>query len=166
MRLSVATVQDVPVLGKQPSTSHGFAVVTIARNGGGLSMTERACHVEIVGSGSVTTTVPDAIAASIPGQPHELRAWEESGKVKWARPLVIVPVGVKLADPAKDVLPTDASDSRIWDQDGDGQPGVTVKVAGFASGDIFVVQRQANALGGDVDASGGLSGLVARRSKP
>ena len=34
------------------------------------------------------------------------------------------------------LAPLDASDPRIWDQDEDGNPGVTVNVSGFATGDI------------------------------
>lgn len=165
MRASVATIQDLPILGKQPSTSHALAVATIARAGAGLSITELGCRVEIDGSSSSKTTIPDKVPASIPVAPHELRAWEEGGKVKWARPLVITPVGVKLADPAKDALPKDAKDSRVWDQEGDGQPGVTVSVSGIASGDIYIVQRQANALGGELSPSGKLTGLVADTSE-
>jgi hypothetical protein len=51
-------------------------------------------------------------------------------------------VGAHLADPANDVLPTAATDPRVFDQDGDGNPGVTIKISGIVSGDLYVVQRQ------------------------
>lgn len=165
MRMRVATTQDLPVLGKSPSTSVSYGVVVIARDGNGLSLTDEGCHVDIEGSASVTTTVPDAIAESVPPTPRSFRVWEEGGAIKWARPLAVVPVGVKLGDPANDPLPKEASDSRVWDQDKDGTPGVTVKLSGFASGDIYVIQKQANVIAGELDASGDLKGLVVDTSE-
>lgn len=165
MRTRVATTQDVPVLGRSSSTSISYSVAVIARDGKGLSLTEQGCHVDIDGSRSVTTTVPDAIAESIVPTPRELRVWEEGSTLKWARPLAIIVVGAKLTDPANEALPKDASDSRVWDQDKDGKPGVTVKVSGFASGDIYVVQKQMSVLAGELEPSGDLKGLVADTSE-
>jgi len=164
-RMRVATVQDLPVLGKSTSTSVTYGIAVVARAGEGLTVTEQGCHVDVQSSGSVSTSVPDAIAQSVAPAAHELRAWEEASALKWARPLVVIPVGVKLADPAKDSLPTAATDPRVWDQDKDGKPGVTVKVTGFVSGDIHVVQRQRNVLAGEVNAKGDLAGLASDTSE-
>ncbi|MCX7844889.1 MAG: hypothetical protein N2507_06165 [Candidatus Bipolaricaulota bacterium] len=50
--------------------------------------------------------------------------------------------GVRLAHP-DDPLPTEASDPRVLDPDGDGKPGFTVRirVLGLLSGEAYVVQR-------------------------
>jgi len=55
-------------------------------------------------------------------------------------------LGAKLADPVKDPLPTNADDAALFDQDGDGKPGVTVKISVKAlfiniSGQVYLTQR-------------------------
>ena len=59
------------------------------------------------------------------------------------RPATPTPVGIRLDDPANDVLPTDPTDPRISDDDGDGNPGVTVTVRGEGGdpiGSLFIAR--------------------------
>jgi hypothetical protein len=57
-------------------------------------------------------------------------------------------VGATLTDPDDDSLPTDPDDPRLVDEDQDGNPGVTIKLSGIVSGDLYVVQRLKSALTG------------------
>jgi hypothetical protein len=57
-------------------------------------------------------------------------------------PSFVEVIGATLANPESDPLPTDASDPNVIDQDQDGNPGITIKLSGLASGDLYVVQRQ------------------------
>jgi hypothetical protein len=57
-------------------------------------------------------------------------------------------IGASLSDPAADALPQEASDPSVIDQDEDGLPGVTIKLSGLASGDLYVVQRLTSELTG------------------
>ena len=66
--------------------------------------------------------------------------------------------GATLADPAHDALPTVSSDSRVVDQDQDGNPGVTIKLSGLVSGDLYVVQRQISELTGFATSQDSLRG--------
>jgi len=43
--------------------------------------------------------------------------------------------------PWKDALPTKADDPRVWDQDNDGKPGVTIVVTAPIKGDRYMVRR-------------------------
>lgn len=54
------------------------------------------------------------------------------------------PVGIRLDDPANESLPTDPNDPRIVDDDGDGQPGITVsiKVSDDLSGELYIARRE------------------------
>jgi len=65
-----------------------------------------------------------------------------AGAEVFAMPSFIEVVGALLADPASDPLPVDATDARLLDQDNDGNPGITIKLSGLASGDLYVAQRQ------------------------
>lgn len=155
-----AATQEVPVLGKMAATTTTLALVEIARDGQGLKMTERGCRATIAGSGAVTTTIPDAIPRSVPPTGSPFFVWETGGQISWKRPSTAVAVGVHLANPDSDALPTMATDARVWDQDGDGNPGVTVMVSGLASGKIYVVQRQRASYAGTVTGANAIAGSV------
>ena len=45
--------------------------------------------------------------------------------------------GINLKDPLNDLLPTDPNDERIYDQDLDGHPGVTVFVMAYKRSNTF-----------------------------
>ncbi len=45
-----------------------------------------------------------------------------------------------MTNPLTDTLPTDASDARVWDEDGDGNPGVTLTILD-PQGDRYMVRR-------------------------
>jgi hypothetical protein len=66
--------------------------------------------------------------------------------------------GATLADPVNDALPTDPSDPAVTDQDQDGNPGITIKLGGIVSGDLYVVQRQTSELTGIAVSSDRIEG--------
>lgn len=160
VRTRLATNQKLPILGNASSLSSTYSLVSIVRSGEGLAITERACHIDIVSSSPVLQTVPDALTQSIEVQTAPFRIWQEANTVSFAKDPVAVALGAKLIDAEKEALPTNVDDARVWDQDADGHPGVTVKVSGkLVSGEIYLVQRLKNTWNGTLDASGILSGL-------
>ncbi len=133
-----ATIQTVPILGDQRSVSRAWGLVEVAQVGDALQMTERGCRVQIEG-GSTMTTIADAVPRSIDPQVATLEFVTAGDSITWIRPETAAAVGFRAAGPS-DALPTSASDPRVFDQDGDGQPGVTVSISGLASGDVYIVQ--------------------------
>ncbi len=157
MQTRFASIQTLPFLGDQRSVTRAYALVTIAESGGVLTFTERGCHAEIEGGGTTMTTIPDAIPRSVPPSTATLEFFEMGGEWQWRRPRVETAVGFRPAGPG-DAIPTMASDPRVFDQDGDGNPGVTVQVRGFASGDVYVVQWQRAWYQGPLGTSGEVTG--------
>jgi hypothetical protein len=165
MQQRVATMQDLPFLGESEGESTSVGIASVRREGDAFVLTERGCRVESASGGGVTTTIPDAIPRSVPPQDTPLIVYRDGAAIRWQRPETITLVGVNLTDPASEALPTTSDDPRVWDQDGDGQPGVTVTVSGFASGDIYVVQRQRASYGGTLDGDGRLAALITDASE-
>ncbi|MBT6434467.1 MAG: hypothetical protein HOK28_15315 [Deltaproteobacteria bacterium] len=159
----VTTLQEVPMMGSSENVTTGWGYTQITFDGTDLWLTEHGCHVESTGMDAVSTEIPDAIPQSMVPAPVKLLVWKEGETVRWEREQAVMLVGVELDNPLTDELPGDASDERIFDQDGDGNPGVTVKVAGFISGDIYVVQRAINTYYGTLDDQGALAGNVTER---
>ena len=104
--------------------------------------------------------IPAAIPRSVVPPVTPLTVWEEDGVVHWSRPRVVMPIGIRLDDPVNDPLPLDPNDPRIWDQDEDGFPGVTVNVSGFATGDLYIIQKQISSEHGIVNEAGDLEGFI------
>lgn len=163
-RMVVATRQEVPLLGPTDATSTSLGLATITRNGDVFDLVETGCRVEASGSSAVTTVIPDVIVETTPAITSQLAFARQGSDIVWSRPETVTLVSVDLDDPSNDALPTSADDPRVLDQDGDSNPGVTVKVMGLASGDIYVVQRNRGAYGGELEGAGRLSGLVTDRS--
>ncbi len=61
---------------------------------------------------------------------------DPDGVFRYSIPRYYETEGVNLADPENDTLPTEPTDPRIFDMDGDGKPGGTIRLAGIASGEI------------------------------
>ena len=157
---TVTTLQEVPLMGSSESVTTGWGYSEITFDGTDLWLTEHGCHVEATGMDAVSTEIPDVVPQSMEPVSLKLVVWKEGDTVKWERPEAAMLVGVTLENPLTDELPSDPNDSRIFDQDGDGNPGVTVKVSGFISGDIYVVQRAINTYYGSLGADGSLTGYV------
>jgi len=159
----VTTLQEVPLMGSSENVTTGWGYSEITFDGTDLWLTEHGCHVEATGMDAVSTEIPDVVPQSMEPIALKLVVWKDGETVHWERPEAAMLVGVTLDNPLLDALPADPSDSRIFDQDGDGNPGVTVKVAGFISGDIYVIQRAINTYYGTLDSEGSLRGHVTER---
>lgn len=156
MESRFATIQTVPFLGDQRSVSRAWGLVEIVQVGDALQMTERGCRVQIEG-GSTMTAIDDAVPRSIEPQVSTLEFVTEGGAISWIRPESATAVGFRAGSPT-DALPMASTDPRVFDQDGDGQPGVTVSVSGLASGDVYVVQWQRSWYQGALGTSGPVLG--------
>ena len=166
MRAVVSSLANAPMIGQLTLTSRAYGLATIERDGQGLRLLEQGCHVDMESSNTIVNMqLPDAIAQSMPPNPTPLRAWEEGAVVKFNRPESVLVVGANLADPIHDALPTDQTDPRVIDQDGDGKPGVTILFSGFVSGQLYAVQRQRASYDGTISANDTFTGTNTDRSE-
>lgn len=102
------------------------------------------CFAEQRTNQPIETSISDAATQAIrpPSTPIDVDIVD--GRVRIRRAATPTPVGIVLADPAVESLPTDPNDPRIVDDDGDGKPGITVKiVVGDAiEGELYLARRE------------------------
>lgn len=155
-----AIIQNVPVLGDTPTLTHSYGLGSIELAGDHVELVERYCRSVTDSPLRIRAIVPDALPRSMGElrQPISVRA--EGGVVRWSRDETVVVLGARLNDPWGDPLPLSAADARVFDQDRDGHPGVSIEVRGFVSGWIYVVQRSFDRYDGVLDADGHLQGLL------
>lgn len=158
---TVAEILDLPMIGEVKTSTRFLMLVDLAPEAGSqgegrFELTETICKIRHESSSSaVKMTFPDALVRAISGGTRDATlAWNEA-RSRWdyRQPKAWRAHGVKLKNPARDVLPDSARDKRVFDQDRDGFPGLTVGVGGMVSGAIHVVQRAWNDLRGIVNVS-------------
>lgn len=154
-------VVNSPSLADVRRTYTTLALWTVTGDGEDLEVRSTVCEVRTDSPDSpVKTIIPLALVRSIPEQdlPCSARAEGEGWHLVQDRHVEIR--GAVLAHPDTDPLPTDPGDPAVVDQDRDGQPGVTVLLAGLVDGAVYVVQRIWTELEGCSDAAGGFQGSV------
>jgi len=146
---------SLPLVGNVELTTISTALVDVEQTGTSLVLRDVYCFTDVrMTPGVASSRVPDAFIASLTPAPRLASLESCDGGWCLVQPAVVEVRGAVLGDPFCDPLPTDARDPRVWDQDGDGHPGLTVDVtaAGFVSGETYVVQRlQFSLLGRIVD---------------
>jgi hypothetical protein len=155
IRGNLATIQNLPFVGKTPALSSAYSLLTLERDGAGVKAIERNCHIAITSTGPVKQLIPDALPQSAAPIVSPFRIWPEGDTFRFAKDESAIVIGARVE--GSEALPTSASDARVVDQDGDGHPGVTVKVSGLITGEIYLVQRVRQSWSGQLDADGKLS---------
>lgn len=120
--------------------------------------TSHDCHVDLTGTGTgglmgATLQLPDSVFTMMSLDMAVFSASSAGGTTSWSLSEIQGPMGWHWSSPS-DTLPTSSGDPRVFDQDGDGNAGVTLHV--YWSGTdypLYVVMTQREALTGT--ASGG-----------
>ncbi len=141
---------------KLKSATTNYMLVAIVEREGKVVWSQRGCRSEVVNDPeSTTVSVADIVPRTTPALEVDLTASQNGYVIEWEREQASIALGFRDSDPAQP-LPTDKSDARVYDQDGDGQPGVTVHIrtkVAFSSieGDTYNVQRLHSRLRGSFD---------------
>lgn len=160
LMLVMSGVSSVPTVGDTVRTSRTVAFGTLAAAGDGWDLEARVCAVDIdSGTTAVRLFLPDRTLARLDPMRVHLAAAGGDGTRLAGGPSADLR-GLRLERPVDDPMPVDAADSRIWDQDEDGQPGITVGVTGIVDGQVWVAQRQRITWKDAVPVPGGLEGRV------
>jgi len=154
---------DLPLIGRIELATVVGLLVDIEQQGRGLLLRRTYCFQDVRATPPlVTTIIPDRFIAALP--PDSVTAWleETAGGWRFVQDACVEIRGARLADPEREALPTHALDPRVFDQDRDGQPGLTIRVlvAGLLGGDLYIVNRTCARLDGWVLEDSSVAGAV------
>lgn len=139
-----------------------WALVKLTLTGSKVEYVEETCDVKTDKVFGAETTYPDAfikgidvrrrsgtLSADAPGGDFRVGPYAQQ-------------FGVKLKDPFKEALPTTPDDPRIIDDDGDGNPGMSVTISHplVGTGHVYVAQRSVARLEGKVTQGGRIEGVI------
>ena len=153
----------LPFAGEVTRTSYVVQWVDIEQDGNALTMRDRYC-LTFVDDGTllVSTEIPAAFMASLMPTVRTASLSEQEGDVRFVQDPYLEVRGALLENPGTDELPSDPEDPRVFDQDGDGNPGMTVsvRILGIIEGQTYIVQRVQYVLSGIVVAPDRIEGTI------
>jgi hypothetical protein len=153
-------------LGEDEGTRVVIGRIQLDHTGNTVTEVSEACAVLIPQMGKIQVTFPEALVSSIPDI-HTVRTLETNSVGDPYEnnddPLIqLIAWNPSSGDPENEELPQDENDSRIYDQDGDGQVGATANIhVDLGSGidcDIYVVARTVIRVDGSVVSPTEISG--------
>ncbi len=157
-----ARITNVPVVGLTHTETHALLRTTVTRGGADrLDMLIEVCDLRQVSESTLVQVIfPEAFLLSLETYPRVIELRPDLGTNRFTSPLAVEVYGAHLIDPVHDALPTESSDSRVYDQDNDGKPGVTIRVTGLVDGEIWLIQRSQSTLSGWFESSDRWGGLI------
>ncbi len=152
-----AQIVNNEYVGQRTVVSTSVAIVDMVQDGEEVELSTRLCSVVsepygetttsfdvgYIGGVPIITTVAMLDASTATFEPSERRML-----VGWAAD----------ADPVLEEVPTTDEDPRVFDVDGDGEPGVTIHVSGSLNGDLHVAQRTTVELFGAIESDERITG--------
>jgi hypothetical protein len=164
-----ATVQvlmataDLPVLGSVTIHTVIGALTHITQSGSRLILQDRYCFTHATPSSWLfRTQIADHVMQSISPPHREVDLRMEDCDLRFEQDWYTEVRGAILADPEMDALPSEPSDPRVFDLDGDGHPGITIQasILGLMNGECYAVQRYRYRLNGTVFDANTIVGYV------
>jgi hypothetical protein len=157
----IATGAKVPVIGIVESRTKIVSLFDLTFDGQRLYGEGKLCGMNVnSGTNLIKTIFPDSFLKSIPRPQLDAQLIYRDKTWHFYQSRQYMVVGAVLKNKQTDRLPNTASDPRVFDQDKDGNPGVTILVDGLVKGSIFVAQRTWTALSGTLRAPGLFMGTV------
>ena len=122
--------------------AYGFT--TLDYENGSLVATDRYCRSVHKSNQPFLASLSDQATSSILPVPTKVEVGEDDEGFYIWRPESPTALGIKLENPKIESLPKDPNDHRIFDQDQDGRPGVTVqiKMFGWLNCEIYMIRRE------------------------
>lgn len=106
-----------------------YNLVRISLQDGVVQVSEKACGVDTAASGPLTLSFLPSFIPSLPVRSYSYLIEGSSAGLRLRVQNLVEVVGARLQAPLTEPLPSSSSDPRVFDQDLDGQPGLTVELS-------------------------------------
>jgi hypothetical protein len=161
-KLTGAQIVSSPLTKAMHNQNVYYQVFTIQQTGSSITIDGHYCDRTEINDASaiVPVAIPNAWAYTETAihRTGEIAA-SGAGYPILKLPALFEAIGAHLAS-SSDALPTDAADLRVYDQDNDGQPGITIRLSGLVTGSVYSVQSQTTAVSAVAVSSTRLEGAM------
>jgi hypothetical protein len=163
--LETQTTTKLPVVKDYVATTRSIALLQLTQKEGRLTGSGRVCSLRMTGSSSIVKTlIPPAFLKALPPVVLNAELLGNGPELELQQRAQTLVVGANLRHPLTDPLPEEAEDPRVIDPDHDKKPGMTIRVEGLVSGDVYVVQRSTSSLSG-TQTPNGFAGKVSFKTE-
>lgn len=158
----MASTTRVPFFGLSKSASKSVSLVEIRRDGKNLSQSHKVCDFRVLEDSMMIKMVfPEKFIAALANHTYPVRLEEEGEGWSYQADLGVERIGYRDTG-IEDKLPGKADDPAVFDWDGDGHPGATLKLSIplLPTGELYIVQRGQSILSGRVVQPGRIEGNI------
>jgi hypothetical protein len=166
LEMIMATVSRLPFLGSSKSASKSVSMVEVRREGSDLIQSHQVCDFRVLeDSAMIKMVFSDKFVAALAKHTYPIQIEKDAQGWLYRADLGVERIGYR-ADSADGKLPTKIDDPTVYDWDGDGHPGATLRLSVplLPDGELYVVQRGQSVLNGRVIAPGRIDGGIEVRS--
>jgi hypothetical protein len=162
LEMIMASRARLPFFGSSESASQSISLVEIHQNGTELIQSHRVCDFRVLKDSALVKMVfPEKFIASLAQPSYPVRLERDAQGWRYRADLGLEYIGYRPVA-TDSALPTRIDDPSVFDWDGDGFPGATLKLSVplLPDGELFVVQRGHSVLDGRVVGPGNIEGAI------
>jgi hypothetical protein len=166
LEMIMATVSRLPFFGSSKSASKSVSLVEVRRVGVDLVQSHQVCEFRVLeDSAMIKMVFPDKFVAALAKHTYPIQIERDGQGWRYRADLGTERIGYR-SDSADGKLPTKIDDPAVYDWDGDGHPGATLRLSVplLPDGELYVVQRGQSVLNGRVLTPGRIDGDIEVRS--
>lgn len=166
LEMIMATISRLPFFGTSKSASRSVSLVRITQEGDRLMQNHEVCDFTVLESSAVIRMVfPEKFIAALGRHTYPLDVVKDPEGWRYRADLGIERIGYKQSS-GDSKLPSAIDDSSVYDWDGDGNPGATLKLSLplLPDGELYIVQRGHSVLSGRITRPGRVEGAIEVRS--
>ena len=162
LEMIMASTTRVPFIGTSKSASKSISLVDIRREGGVLVQSHKVCDFRVLeDSAMIKMVFPEKFIAALSYHTYPIQLEKDLQGWRYRADLGLERIGYKGgAEDGK--VPTKIDDPVVYDWDGDGHPGATLKLSVplLPDGELYVVQRGHSILNGRMTQPGNIHGAI------
>ena len=162
LEMIMASTTRIRFFGTSRSASKSVSLLDIRREGGGLVQSHKVCDFRVLeDSAMIKMVFPEKFIAALSNHAYPIQLAKDTQGWRYRADLGLERIGYKGgADDGK--VPTKIDDPVVYDWDGDGHPGATLKLSVplLPDGELYVVQRGHSILNGRMTQPGNIEGAI------
>jgi len=166
LEMVLASVARLPFFGLSKSASRSVSLIEVTNNHNGLLQRHEVCDFHVLqDSAMIKMVFPDKFVAALAKHSYPVQIEKDGQGWRYRADLGVERIGYRSTS-SESSLPTKLDDPSVYDWDGDGHPGATLKISVplLPDGELYIVQRGHSILSGRVTARGRIEGSIEIRS--
>jgi hypothetical protein len=162
LEMIMASTTKIPFFGTSKSASKSISLVEIRHDGNGLIQNHRVCDFRVLeDSRMIKMIFPEKFIAALGTHTYPIQLEKDAQGWRYRADLGVERIGYRNSG-TEDNLPSKIDDPAVFDWDGDGHPGATLKISVplLPDGELYVVQRGQSILSGRLVQPGRIEGNI------